>query len=778
MHSMKAMTSHSLHFLVCLLYIPLSYCQELTLTPTILNVPIGETATLNCEVSLTESGHSGTETRPGRVVFCKGMTEMEAYNFCYNCTQVASWNYTIAHVGASDGGVYTCSLFQCSLTKASNSAHVQITNIGTKEVKSTTKRNAGTTTRHCDPNQQRQNQTNNCVPSIQNIESLISSLTEGNISRTEVKHTIDNTLNKLQDFSQNNEHSSSDLDSSINLIDKILDVSETANVSLPQTVVVKTIDNLLAEKHVTAWQNTSSKPATATVSKILKTVDKFGLHVLNTVNQNESVTFNTTKNMADDDVSFPDAKNLRSSSLELPAQIQGSNESVSYLAVKYKTIGDILNGNSRQNETSSERVGSDILSLTLKNALSRETLKPPLSLKFLKEKSSTAAITECVFWNFDHNNGTGGWSTAGCKTEGTDDLYTQCTCNHLTNFAILLRPYSKVHDDEDALHWISLIGCIISITFSLITVIVYLVFWKSITSETTKMIDKITVSLCLSIVVAYSLFLGGVDRTQYKVGCIIITALLQWLFLFIFFLMLAMGWYYFISVSLVKISFSKATKFKSNANTISKFIWGIVTLMPVIITAVTFGVVYSSGKNYHSDTSCWLSFESGALYGFIVPVAVIILVNIVIVISLWMAIRSSTLVSKGTAKKQAMAGVRSICILVPVLGVTWLFGLLSVNDDVIAFQYIFSILNSVQGLFIFITKCIFHKKIRKAFMKRMGFKESEHSRSKSYPSQSNGTQSSRVTESSIHSRGGEVENKSINEDLVKGIFQTIENSPP
>lgn len=128
------------------------------------------------------------------------------------------------------------------------------------------------------------------------FSNQISSLTEGNISRTEVKHTIDNTLNKLQDFSQNNEHSSSDLDSSINLIDKILDVSETANVSLPQTVclngnvilsslntlciinlfilvevtynenshfyqvVVKTIDNLLAEKHVTAWQNTSSKP--------------------------------------------------------------------------------------------------------------------------------------------------------------------------------------------------------------------------------------------------------------------------------------------------------------------------------------------------------------------------------------------------------------------------------------------------------------------------------------------------------------------------------------
>jgi hypothetical protein len=64
----------------------------------------------------------------------------------------------------------------------------------------------------------------------------ISSLAEGNRSRTEVKHTIDAPLNKLQDFSEHNENSSSDLGSSINLIDKILDVSSTANVSLPQTV--------------------------------------------------------------------------------------------------------------------------------------------------------------------------------------------------------------------------------------------------------------------------------------------------------------------------------------------------------------------------------------------------------------------------------------------------------------------------------------------------------------------------------------------------------------
>jgi hypothetical protein len=53
-------------------------------------------------------------------------------------------------------------------------------------------------------------------------------------------------------------------------------------------------------------------------------------------------------------------------------------------------------------------------------------------------------------------------------------------------------------------------------------------------------------------------------------------------------------------------------------------------------------------------------------------------------------------IANGIAVRDFRTGVRSICILVPMLGVTWLFGLLSVNDDVIAFQYIFSILNSLQ----------------------------------------------------------------------------------
>ncbi|XP_061176191.1 adhesion G protein-coupled receptor E2-like [Saccostrea echinata] len=433
------------------------------------------------------------------------------------------------------------------------------------------------------------------------------------------------------EFSLNTEKSPADLDNSINILDKILDVSQASNLSLPKTVVVTTIDNFLAENHTNVWKDTSKSKTNGRVSKILKTVDKFGMHILENVKENESITFNTTKNMiltvakipADDDVVFPNKDNT-SSSLVWPAQLHSSSQSIPYLAVKYKTIGNIMNGNKRKNNTSKYEVVSDILALTLKADLRKEILNPPLQLKMFKKNLSNS-ISECAFWDFESNNGDGGWSTKGCKTQSTNDLYIQCDCDHLTNFAVLVRPYVKLHEDEEALNWISVIGCSISVFFSCLTAIVYLVLWKSITSDISRMIDKITVLLCLSIAASYAAFLGGIDKTQFKVGCIVIAAVLQCLFLSISFLMLALGMYYFVSVSLVKISFSKATKLKSDANTFSKIIWAIVFVMPVLITAVTFGIIYSSGKDYNTNNSCWLSFESGALYGFIGPVALIIL---------------------------------------------------------------------------------------------------------------------------------------------------------
>jgi len=38
----------------------------------------------------------------------------------------------------------------------------------------------------------------------------------------------------------------------------------------------------------------------------------------------------------------------------------------------------------------------------------------------------------------------------------------------------------------------------------------------------------------------------------------------------------------------------------------------------------------------------------------------------------------------------------NILVLCPILGITWVFGVLSVNNDLVAFQYIFAVANSLQ----------------------------------------------------------------------------------
>jgi hypothetical protein len=40
--------------------------------------------------------------------------------------------------------------------------------------------------------------------------------------------------------------------------------------------------------------------------------------------------------------------------------------------------------------------------------------------------------------------------------------------------------------------------------------------------------------------------------------------------------------------------------------------------------------------------------------------------------------------------------MRSICVILPLFGVTWVFGVFSINEDLVVFQYLFAIFNSLQ----------------------------------------------------------------------------------
>ncbi|XP_063440672.1 adhesion G-protein coupled receptor D1-like [Mytilus trossulus] len=68
-----------------------------------------------------------------------------------------------------------------------------------------------------------------------------------------------------------------------------------------------------------------------------------------------------------------------------------------------------------------------------------------------------------------------------------------------------------------------------------------------------------------------------------------------------------------------------------------------------------------------------------------------------------------------TLREKARIGLKSICIILPLFGVTWVLGAFSVNDDLVVFQYLFAIFNSLQGLFICVFQCFLNKQIRQGY---------------------------------------------------------------
>jgi hypothetical protein len=72
----------------------------------------------------------------------------------------------------------------------------------------------------------------------------------------------------------------------------------------------------------------------------------------------------------------------------------------------------------------------------------------------------------------------------------------------------------------------------------------------------------------------------------------------------------------------------------------------------------------------------------------------------------------TTKATAGTTLRKAKLGLKGSAILLPLLGLTWVFGLLVFNRDTIVFKYLFAICNSLQGMMIFVFHVLINKKVR------------------------------------------------------------------
>ncbi|XP_072051657.1 adhesion G-protein coupled receptor D1-like [Amphiura filiformis] len=136
--------------------------------------------------------------------------------------------------------------------------------------------------------------------------------------------------------------------------------------------------------------------------------------------------------------------------------------------------------------------------------------------------------------------------------------------------------------------------------------------------------------------------------------------------------------------------------------------WGV----PIIIVAVCAGV---SWDQYTTEHSCWIGSGSPLIWGFAGPAAFIILLNLILLCIvariLYRSIRSVDKEGSDNLKASWIA-TKGTLTLTPLLGITWIFGFTAVGGATLVFQYIFVVLNSLQGVFFFIFFCFLNKEVR------------------------------------------------------------------
>ncbi|KAM4761434.1 adhesion G protein-coupled receptor D2 [Cyanocitta cristata] len=359
----------------------------------------------------------------------------------------------------------------------------------------------------------------------------------------------------------------------------------------------------------------------------------------------------------------------------------------------------------------STTVGTAVISSTLLSDYQEISTSVRYSLQHrVQDLPNTLVGPICAFWNFSLSPDAGGmWSTAGCSVMMSLPDSTACFCNHTTNFAILLQVYEMqtTTKEEFTLQTLTFIGCGVSFCALIVTLILFLVVRVPKSERTT--VHK---NLIFALAAGEALLMFSELAKTNQVLCFMVTAFLHLFFMAAFSWMLVEGLLLWSKVVAVNMSEDRRMKFYYVTG------WGL----PVLIVGVTLA---TSFNKYVAANHCWLNIQTNVIWAFVGPVLFILAVNTfvllrVVMVTVASARRRSKMLTPNSSLEnqtgtQIWAMAKPVLVLLPVLGLTWVCGVL-VHLSIV-WAYVFIVLNSLQGLYIFLVYAIYNSEVRNAFQR-------------------------------------------------------------
>ncbi|NWX28995.1 AGRG3 protein, partial [Notiomystis cincta] len=328
-------------------------------------------------------------------------------------------------------------------------------------------------------------------------------------------------------------------------------------------------------------------------------------------------------------------------------------------------------------------------------------LQDPVKLSFAHRQLPQGVTPQCVFW--DPSKGqAGGWHSSGCVTQPGDNG-TVCSCDHLTFFTLLLNP---ALDDSTAkaLMAVATAGCGVAMAFSIFTIIFCIFIRCRFRFEETVRINLgLHVNLVGSLLLLNLAFLlnSGLSGRTHPTVCTVLGGLTHYCLLCCFTWMALEGCQLYLLF--VKVLGIYIHRYLVKMCLVG---WGF----PVLVVGVA-GFLGSYGE-YSIQTKdhqviaylCWITSKHLLIHyitncGYF---GLIFLFNMAIfgVVTQKSCSLQGTGAVQGYRKpwKVALVAAGLFCLL----GATWALAFLTYGISSAPVLHLFTILNSLQGIFIFI----------------------------------------------------------------------------
>ncbi|XP_057358250.1 adhesion G protein-coupled receptor L3 isoform X13 [Manis pentadactyla] len=499
--------------------------------------------------------------------------------------------------------------------------------------------------------------------------------------------------------------------------------------------MVETVNNLLQPQALNAWRDLTTNDQLRAATMLLDTVEESAFVLADNLLKTDIVRENTDNIQLEvarlstegnlEDLKFPENM-AHGSTIQLSANTlkqNGRNGEIRVAFVLYNNLGPYLStenasmklGTEAMSTNHSVIVNSPVITAAINKEFSNKVyLADPVvfTVKHIKQ-SEENFNPNCSFWSYSKRTMTGYWSTQGCRLLTTNKTHTTCSCNHLTNFAVLMAHVEVKHSDAvhdlllDVITWV---GILLSLVCLLICIFTFC-FFRGLQSDR----NTVHKNLCISLFVAELLFLIGINRTDQPIACAVFAALLHFFFLAAFTWMFLEGVQLYIM--LVEVFESEHSR--------RKYFYLVGYGMPALIVAVSAAVDY---RSYGTDKVCWLRLDTYFIWSFIGPATLIIMLNVIFLgIALYKMFHHTAILKPESGcldninyednrpfiKSWVIGAIALLCLL----GLTWAFGLMYINESTVIMAYLFTIFNSLQGMFIFIFHCVLQKKVRKEYGK-------------------------------------------------------------